>query len=795
MKRFLAILLTTVFLCSALAFVGCQPTEPEEPTVKLKLATPKDVAVSQSGLVTWTAVENATSYRLSLNNDAVSVTGTEYQLTSLVNDVLISVCAVADGYEDSDVSHTVRFRGRGVTPIIPTNTLAVEGVSSVRSGREITFTATLNGEPTTDVSWDIVNGAEFAQIDANGKLKANSVDGDKIVTVRATSNADSSVYADKGVSILGAPALTQAMLDEYANEARLAFDGFITISYYNVGLTNTLAGTQTLIVKTRMDADGNWYASYENASAAVESELFYKNVDGVASQAVLNYMNQASYYPLTDENGDETAWADAGLYNNFVGLTTKDFRFDEESWRWQYVGGDSTFTEKMVASSNPFNFVVDQNSPVSLLIDDGHIVGLYVKSGADYSISSQYEAYQELFVAISYGNSVEVPTITAFNFDERQAPLAEALGNMRALTSYTMDFRQIVATQYTSTPTQTGYDEIITQKDCYFRDYTFGYDDEGNLVKKYSTEMVNGNDEPQDVYYGFHKYSDTLYNSYQAVGSVITPSRAYNKHIDTAKPSFEFAAELFTSFTEEQEDGSVTYYVNEAMCSVAQLFYYGMGNDIALYGMYASSGLIEGSTFTPYVVVKDGYIVEAAFYFFLGTIYGYVYITYDNFNAVGGDNDVAIPQQALTALERSEPRLVPTAWEQLTVIVSGDSTDTTTDDYEVPADEFFKEFLGDDGYAILPFFGDAIGDTYGFSLTTYQHRGGESVSRKCLQMYYDVPLDIDYSITSSLNALYKQLADNGFTANKYGEYQKKNVVVYPVDSSLDLFIYVWNVAA
>lgn len=785
-KRFLSWLLVLSFVAATLAFVGCDKT-PQDATNKLD--APQSISVSSSGLISWSASDNATGYKLSLNGQITEVTETSYQLPSLVNDVLIFVVATADGYEDSDASQTVRFRGRGTTPVVSSE-MAIDGPSSVRSGRKISLSATID-DVAADVDWSISKGGEYASVDADGVVTAATVDGDKIVTVKAVSRTDDKVFAEKVINVLGAPALTQAMLDEYADSAMLAFDGFVSINMYNYGLSHNLAGTQTLLVKTRMDGS-NWYASYENAGAGLESELFYKNVDGYANQAVLNYRNTADFYPLLDEDGNNTTWENAGLRNNFVGLTTNDFEFDQESWRWQYVGGDEKFTEKMVASANPFNFVVSEENPVSLLIDDGHIVGLYVKSGSDFSITSAYECVLELFVAVSNGDSVEVPTITTFKYDERQAPLKEALENMRNLKSYKLDFRQITATQYTSTPTQSGFEEIINGDDCYFRNYTFGYDEDNKQIKKYETVNVDGSDEPQDSYYGFHKISDQLYNSYTAVGNKATPARAFKANISQAKPSFDFAAELFTTFTEEQDDGSIVYYVNSAMYSVASKFYYGMGNDIALYGMYASSGLVDGMTFSPYVVVKDGYIVESAFYFFLGTIYGYVYIDYSDFNQTDAVTEATtLPSVAQSALSQMTPRQVPVSWNQLTVIVGGDDSSTTTDDEEVNAETYFKEFLGEEGYNNLPFFGDCLGDTYAFSLESFMSRGGSTVYRKCQQMYYDVPLDSDYSINSSLNAIYKLLTDNGFVRNKYGEYQKGNVIVKPVDSSLDLFIYVW----
>ena len=92
----------------------------------------------------------------------------------------------------------------------------------------------------------------------------------------------------------------------------------------------------------------------------------------------------------------------------------------------------------------------------------------------------------------------------------------------------------------------------------------------------------------------------------------------------------------------------------------------------------------------------------------------------------------------------------------------------------------------------MPFFGTPLGDTYGFGLTTYKMMGGSNIMKPSIVFYYDVPLDVDYSINSSLTAVKEYLVSLGFERNKYDEYVKGKIRVAPVDSSLDLLIYVWN---
>ena len=85
-----------------------------------------------------------------------------------------------------------------------------------------------------------------------------------------------------------------------------------------------------------------------------------------------------------------------------------------------------------------------------------------------------------------------------------------------------------------------------------------------------------------------------------------------------------------------------------------------------------------------------------------------------------------------------------------------------------------------------------LGDTYGFGLTTFHLPTGSNAAKPAIVFYYDVPLDMDYTIDSSLALVYDFLIEEGFT-RKSGtdEFIKGNLHVSPLDVSLDFTIYVW----
>ncbi|HBF15195.1 MAG TPA: hypothetical protein DDW30_05865, partial [Clostridiales bacterium] len=534
---------------------------------------------------------------------------------------------------------------------------------------------------------------------------------------------------------------------------------------YNFGLYDTLLKTSTVRVGTAMDGT-NWYASYQDGNTGLDANLYYKQHDGLACQVGVSFMNDEEFSPMLDDDGNGISWKNAGLYNNFAGLTVADFRFNDETWRYEYVGSDRTLMQRMLASANPYDFTPKS---LALILHEDRIMGIFSVSEDDYTVAAGYRSVLELTVAVNYGDTVEVPTITKFVHDPIHDALSEALERMQGLQSYTTDLRLITAssTGYSAS----GYTETVLPNICYFRPYSIS-DAGGEELRSYT-----GDD------YGFLKFGEKDYNSYLKTDSGYVASRAFEKDFSAAKPTFAFAPEIFTYYYANEETGETTYYVNDVMCPVASTFYYGMGNDIQLYGIFASRYLTVGSegSFTPYVTVKDGYITEAGFYFNLGIMYGIAQLTYGDFN------EAALPEGTNVTFEK---RVNPSDWSDLTVISRG-TGDTLENDVEVNALDYFTEFFGNAEIASeVPFFNAVLGDTYGFGLSTFYKRTGSGSTSPAVCLYYDVPLDTDYTLTSSLNAIDAYLLGLGFEKNKNGEYTDGNMIVIPTDSSLDLVVYV-----
>lgn len=767
-KKIVSALLIVVL---SLTFLGCNNTTEKQ------LATPSGITVSQEGVITWQAVENATGYIVNINGTDYAVTTNSYTVSSVVNDFTYTVTATAEGYKNSPASSVQTFKGTGTKPQPPVYniTVGIVGADQVKSGQTIKLTANVTGTVDVSVTWTVTQGSEYATIDKKGNLTASEVSGDKIIKVEARSKVDTTAFGEKVITIVAKPDLNQAMLDAMNNEY-IAFDGYINIDLYDdSSLTSSKEpeSSHTSIIKTAMNGV-NWYAEYQNATTTFMTPVYYKNYNGLACQVGVNYMNEEEYFPMVDDFGEEVSWQNAGLYNSFVGLTVNDFTFDEETWRYVYTGSDSTLTAKVIASANPYDF---QTQTFALIIEEGEVVGIYAKSEPDYTIAVGYKAIQHLYATFICGEEfVEVPTIEKYSHEDIHDGLNQAIQNMQSLQSYTLDFTDLNVSLTGSGFTESGFTETITPNVIHFKPFTARTNTAGESVREY---QKNGE-------YGYKVMREGLYNAYYNNGEgKYGASRAYEASINNAKPTFAFAGEIFREYYDDGE-GSVTYYVDEPMCSVASTFFYGVGNDINLYGIFAARGYTsETASFTPFVTVKDGYITDACFYYNIGSlIYGVVEIKYSDFNTA------TIPAEEMPEFEVRE---VPTSWAQLEIMVSQEDSTNTDDDVAVNALEYFKEFFGNENIEQdLPFFGIPLGDAFGFGLTTYYRPAGATIAKKAVVLYYDVPLDTDYTIESSLKAVDEYLKSIGFTQTGTDEFRKGDIVVCPIDENLDFMIYVYK---
>lgn len=811
LKKLICLILASLL---TLSIGACVKPSPEDKT----LAAPTGLSVSASGRVSWNEVENAEGYSVFVNETENKVTSTVYDLTDLTITQQIYVKAFASGYETSPASETVTF-----TPIIPIEkdleialSCKVNGKESttVKNGQTVTFTATVSGSDDVNdkkvvFSVENADGAltETSRTDTVVEFVANEVSGDKVVKVTATCVADEKVTATKAITVVKKTELTQSMLASLCGEREAAsFDGFVLIDVYkedDLGdeIRETLVQSNTVTMRTAMEK-GRWYAEFENANTGVSQQIFCEeDENGYACETGIDFKNQERRIPVKNENGEKITWEDSGYYNGFKGLTLADFEFNQENWRWRYVHSGDKRVKNIVSSCNPYNFYVSKTTTFELIIDGGEIIGICAISGKDYSIVSGYMAIQNLFVSLDTSENAEVPAMgvyTKIEDYEDEATKAEyqklqkAIENMKSLVSYKTEFTNVSAMRGLSTTTVSGYQETVTDNVCYFRPY--------------DSKRANEEDKYTDVNaYGYRDNGDGTYNTFFSESdAAFYATRAYKGKISEVKPTFDFCAEIFNRGCYYDEENGLTRFVADAaMSSVATLFYHGVGNDVALYSIFATVASIGSTEFATYVDVQkvngEYYIVASGFYYSIDAqgFYGVVDITYSDFNSASISENVA------TAVNAFETKKTPSSWADVSIIISSDSNDM------IPADQYFKDyFFGKGGVPALtgieideiPFFGDAdngLGDCFGLGMPQkfIKSTAEGNKTLDTLKLYYDVPLGMDYTIDASIETLDKFLKLNGFekATDGSGEYRKTgcNLVIKPADESLDLFVYIW----
>ena len=767
-----------LFLAGAMLFacVACETTGPDDYVdLREQLATPQNVDISANGLITWNKVENAESYLVTVGTNERSTSQLMYQVDSsaLLDNFTYSVVAQAEGYRDS-VPATRNYTAPEVTVSV-----SIDG--ALRSGGTATAKAAVTGAANKNVTWSVVSGGEYISISQDGKLTAKTVTENKTAVIRATSVAKPTKYGEREVTILAKTNLTQAMIDVVADEEAVEFYSSLLIDLYTIGSRETYAGQQTAAARTIMDGE-YWYTSYFDPNTNSQREMHYKNKDNIANQVAIGFNNDEIFYPVTDDLGDEITWEESGFYNSFDVLTLDNFTFDEDAWLWKYTGADKTVAERLVAAANPYNFTVKD---VYLLINGDEIYGIQATSEDDYSMAAGYIARMTLQSTINMGETVSVPKLEKFESDGEYHPkLQKAIENMQALENYTVEFREeTVNVMLGYLTTRSGYEMYITEDIRYYVDFNYSYGTGSSILKQYT-----------GAEYGYKKLGDNFYNSFELHSeytdesqtdytSEFVATHAYAGSFSETKPSCAFAAEIFEYPIPELKGSSVSdYALDSAMWPVATTFYKGYDHNDEMYGIF-STALNLGSSgyFVPYVTVdtiggKD-YITEAAFAYNMGDyMYGVVYVTYSDFN----ETTLPEPPVDLTF----ETRQIPTGWADGFVVWDDGR-------YDLDFIEYVEDYFGEG--VEIPFFNEVLGDNFGFaSKTVWEASAGSDRTRVVFSLYYDVPLDMNYSIESSMRAASKFLIEQGYTRKSANRFTNGKLDIAIVDNDLDLFIYIWK---
>lgn len=690
-------------------------------------------------------------------------------LTLAMVSLLVASCNGNGGNTSSTTVSSTPNTSSSSTSSSSTQTVnvAISGPTSIRYGGTINLLATVTGSANTAVIWS--TDSNVVAVSDGTVIVIKEVTVDTTVTITATSVADNTKSASYTITVLAPeaqPELTDEMLSLLKDE-KIDFAGENHIDIY--GITSTsLVGTSDMSVHTYMEHN-RWVADYTGDTNS--GRIYYANKDGYANKVQISLMNSEEYVALEDDYGLPITWENSGLYNPFINIKVSDFTFNRDTWMYEYTGSDTNFLTRATSALTPYDF---EPKTLSLVISDDEIIAIQLKSDYDYRIVSGYRVIQTLTSSFNSGDLVNIPSLPTYSYEEdAHGLLKNALEKMHSLSSYKTRLTMQAYDYSTGSQSITGYEETVTPTEMFYKPFTAKVS-QGALDYTYTSP------------FGYRQIDENTYNYYtpNKDGS-FEAFRSYKGNVTDKAPSFEFDAAIFNpGYAWNSKEKEATYSVYEGMCYVASTLYQGFGSDYPLYGLYSTKGSVNGNTnYVPQVTVSnDGYITYATFYFNMGIMYGIVELEFYDFDTT------TLPEEA-TSIQFT-PKVVPTSWADVDFYYSAENLGTN--DSTLPGDQALTNVLGAEVLDVLPFFDNVLGDTFGLALNTLYNVPGTGVYTPCYQIYYDVAVDADYSLNKSLAKVKQELIDEGFVRNSYGGYDKDGYTVLPVDSSLDLYIYVFK---
>lgn len=668
--------------------------------------------------------------------------------------------------------------------------IAITGSRSIElgAGKTKTLTARVSHAKNTGVTWEVIEGGDVLTLapqedttkcDVSAPASASATL--EPYVVRATSVEDNTKYAEVSITVLERTTLTDDMLSELASYDTIGFSGSMDIELWTFGTYGHLEDTRSVNVETKMDGE-YWYSTYQDSSTGLERTMYVKNHDGIVSEVLLSLHNDEEYYPMTDRNGDNIPWNEGGYYNNFKDLKAADFTFNEDTYLWEYVpkSADDNLIQRMVSSANPYEFKAKN---LSLMIMGNTIFGITSQSEDDASIAANYNAKMTLTSTIET-QEVEVPHIEKLGRKNFHDDLKTALDNFKKHTSYKLSYYNYSYSAYMQSETESEYVETVTEDLVLFEEKMTAGTVNYTSVSGYKN--MGGN--LYNAFYQNYTYTrDEKGNVTQVAPAGYEATQAFAGNFSDCKPGFDFSEEIFT-FTQPADEGVTDYYVDPTLTRVASEFYKGILTDDSLYGIFATALSTTSGTILPYLSVKDGEIVAAGFGYDMGLLMqGIVTIEYSDFDTAEITEEIDFVQ-----------REIPLSWTDSRYVRH--IAESTAEDRD-PIVEVFTERLGaevvGENAANIPFFPEVLGDTYGFAAEDVyrpQAEGGGYSPRmyEALGLYFDVELDMDYTITSSMDKLARFLESNGFTMTAEYEYRKGRLGIAIADNDLDLYVYLWD---
>lgn len=378
----------------------------------------------------------------------------------------------------------------GSTDEPPAPAVAVEitgGEDTISQGATMSLSATVTGTDNTAVTWKVSDPVTL-RITDDGVVSVLSEPEilNKLVTITATSVADTRAYATKTITVLAPKKsgqvgyLTTALLEKISGD-NLTVSGTVTDKYVDTHISaNNRTNVYNMSVKME---DGKWSGAWNSQGGNTLNDTYYKgtrsdvkytvtDIDGNVLESlddghsiekeIVTKDNEVTRKTITDYMSRPVAWESQhywnhlSSFNNLINDTKITYDPDDPT-RYEYNLNENNSEEffLMAYLAQSLTPMLDSSTEwfrtVVFVLDDAHenIVSVQAQTNPSYSgvVTDQqgnikdYDTMQVCEVNLSFSEigTTAIESKKAYDAPDNADKLISALNKMKAATSYVFE--------------------------------------------------------------------------------------------------------------------------------------------------------------------------------------------------------------------------------------------------------------------------------------------------------------------------------------------------------------------
>lgn len=372
-------------------------------------------------------------------------------------------------------------------PPTPVTVEITGGAATISKDQTMTLSATVTGTDNTAVTWKVSDPVTL-RISDEGVVSVLSEPEilNKLVTITATSVADTRAYATKTITVLAPKKegqvgyLTTALLEKISGE-NITVSGTVTDKYIDSHASSNNR-TRVYNISVKMD-EGKWSGTWQGEGTAALTDTYYKgtrdnvkytitDINGYVTanpdnghtieKEIVTKQNEVSRKVVTDYMSRPLAWEAQHYWNhlsdfrNLIKEPTISYDPSDDT-RYEYNLNENNEEEffLMAYLAQSFTPMLDSSTEwfrtVVFVLDAAHenIVSIEAQANPSYSgaVTDQqgnvtgYDTMSVSEIKLSFSDigTTSITAKTAYDAPEHADKLTAALNKIRTATSYVFD--------------------------------------------------------------------------------------------------------------------------------------------------------------------------------------------------------------------------------------------------------------------------------------------------------------------------------------------------------------------